>query len=653
MIGVDELVPDINREYLVGRQIGNIKQDLVLGEISRDNFSTELLDFRAKKGGLIFCITIYNEPGIALQTTIKSLIDSIACSISSSSIQTETPVTFCIVADGINKISSTVVEFFEVFGLYLSEIGTIKKDLFYFKNEFKLDSLKECLASFMDSNSNDIDNWKEVYAQSLVTSNSHVTLNNNESKIQFLFLLKKDNAGKLDSHWWFYHVFCPMLAPDICFQIDVGTVPSRECINEMLRLMQSEKGIGAVASSIVVPEPKNIFSVLNGWQYFTFMKCMAQEWPAEVESGYLSVIPGQLSAIKWDAIAYDQQGTGPLIKYFKGLERLAPHESMLYMAEDRVLCSEIVVRKTADWKLTYSPSAVAVTDPCESWGELFRQRRRWCNSYLACRINFFHKIKESFFDKKRNFNQKLDVFMAIFYQFFLLIKDWGFPAMLFLSYQNLLQLVTNDRELSWFSHLANGLWGGVIASSVLTFLVCLRGKLDRYSGCTFIVAGLSQVIFILVCAAALIIDGIKFAPLLILSFAYVLLIGVSVWVLKGREAAGTFKLLVPNILVLTPVWFLIWTYSICNGHDTSWGTKGLHTQDNNMTGSGFLSRNAFRYGYLTLWIVSNLLVGTALLAISHVLAVNVISFIFFILVANSLYSVFSIRKIKRVVSHNF
>ena len=645
MTGFDELAPDMDIEFSGCQLIGNVNKDLACGEISRNHFSIDLLDFDAIKGGLVFCITIYNEPGIALQTTIKSLIDSIAHAILSSKIEPGTPITFCIIADGIARVPDTVIDFLEFFGLYLSENLDIDKDLLYFKNVFNLEDLRKNLAVYLDSNLSFIENWKKVYPERLKCSDSHLYRINNESKIQLLFLLKKENAGKLDSHWWFYHVFCSILTPDICFQIDVGTVPARDCIGEMLWMIQSEKNVAAVASSVVVPRPKETFNVLNGWQYFTFMKCMAQEWPAEVESGYLSVIPGQLSAIKWDAISYDQQGMGPLVKYFKGLGELAPHESMLYMAEDRVLCSEIIVRKTADWKLTYSPSAVAVTDPCESWAELFRQRRRWCNSYLACRINFFNKIRENLFNNERSFTKKFEALTASIYQFFLLIKDWFFPAMLFLVYQNLLQMVTNDREVTWLSHLVNVLWGFVIGSSVLAILVCIRGKLDRYSGFAFILNGVSQLLFILMSAIALIgFFKINFGLVLVFLCIYTLLIGISVCILEGREAAKNFKFLVPGMVMLAPVWLLIWVYSICNGHDSSWGTKGLHRQNNN-TKSSYLSRSVFRYGYLISWVMSNFLFGWAVLMLSSALGIEVIFLIFLVFIINSVYSVFSIKKI--------
>ena len=37
------------------------------------------------------------------------------------------------------------------------------------------------------------------------------------------------------------------------------------------------------------------------------------------------------------------------------------------------------------WQLGYLPAATATTNSCQSFGELFRQRRRWTNSSLACR----------------------------------------------------------------------------------------------------------------------------------------------------------------------------------------------------------------------------------------------------------------------------
>ncbi|CAG8772523.1 7073_t:CDS:1, partial [Dentiscutata heterogama] len=43
--------------------------------------------------------------------------------------------------------------------------------------------------------------------------------------VQVLFCLKEKNAKKINSHRWFFNAFGPILEPNICVLIDVGTEP--------------------------------------------------------------------------------------------------------------------------------------------------------------------------------------------------------------------------------------------------------------------------------------------------------------------------------------------------------------------------------------------------------------------------------------------
>ena len=89
--------------------------------------------------------------------------------------------------------------------------------------------------------------------------------------------------------------------------------------------------------------------------------------PLESVFGYITVLPGAFSAYRWHALQNDTKGNGPLKEYFKGetLES-APDADLLtknmYLAEDRVLCWELVSKRQSKWILqcvTFSPSSVA------------------------------------------------------------------------------------------------------------------------------------------------------------------------------------------------------------------------------------------------------------------------------------------------------
>lgn len=99
--------------------------------------------------------------------------------------------------------------------------------------------------------------------------------------------------------------------------------------------------------------------------------------PLESVFGYISVLPGAFSACKpsrlgrrgharlltvspldrYIALKNDELGHGPLASYFKG-EHLAGHdaslqESNMYLAEDRILCWELVAKRGDAWVLKF------------------------------------------------------------------------------------------------------------------------------------------------------------------------------------------------------------------------------------------------------------------------------------------------------------
>lgn len=58
----------------------------------------------------------------------------------------------------------------------------------------------------------------------------------------------------------------------------------------------------------------------------------------------------------------------------------------MFLAEDRILCFELVAKAGAQWKLTYVKPSKAETDVPESAAELIGQRRRWLNGSFAASV---------------------------------------------------------------------------------------------------------------------------------------------------------------------------------------------------------------------------------------------------------------------------
>lgn len=105
--------------------------------------------------------------------------------------------------------------------------------------------------------------------------------------------------------------------------------------------------------------------------------------------GLISVLPGAFSMFRFQAIKGD-----PLESFYKGLdkEHHTPLEANTFLAEDRVLCSEIVVKASNRYTLKYIPGARSLTDPPLDLGILFKQRRRWINGSLGAQLYVMKNI---------------------------------------------------------------------------------------------------------------------------------------------------------------------------------------------------------------------------------------------------------------------
>lgn len=107
----------------------------------------------------------------------------------------------------------------------------------------------------------------------------------------------------------------------------------------------------------------------------------------------MSVLPGAFSAYRYRAILGK-----PLEQYFHGdhslADRLGPKgiygmnifTKNMFLAEDRILCFELVAKAGAQWTLTYVKPSKAETDVPESAVELIGQRRRWLNGSFAASV---------------------------------------------------------------------------------------------------------------------------------------------------------------------------------------------------------------------------------------------------------------------------
>ena len=308
----------------------------------------------------VVCMTLYNEPFELLKNSLSSLLVSIGAQGRGAPARA-TRSCVVIIADGRNRVDADVLHFFERAGLIDTE-----------RSFSALGETVHLSRQRADKIMTDLGVDEDLVCE-----------------VNFAVCVKNQNRGKLHSHALFFQWICPVLDPELCYQLDVGTVVEASAISELVAYMAHEPDVAAAASRILTSTPQGAASTLSIWQYMDFVVQKAVTWPTEVASGYLSVIPGQFCVFRWSAVSAPSSHTGgerPLDTYLRGLNAIAPLERVMFLAEDRVFGNEIVLVHDKSWRIGYCPTAEATTDACDTFGELLRQRRRWQNSALAVRL---------------------------------------------------------------------------------------------------------------------------------------------------------------------------------------------------------------------------------------------------------------------------
>jgi cellulose synthase/poly-beta-1,6-N-acetylglucosamine synthase-like glycosyltransferase len=429
--------------------------------------------------------------------------------------------------------------------------------------------------------------------------------------------VKGKNCGKLDSHWWYYRAFCPAIEPAYCFQMDVGTIPSGHALSELLNAFDQSPRIGAVASSIVPNRPASAWDALQCWQYMSFANSVLLEWPAESTVGFLSVVPGQLSAFRWDAISESPDAGTPATEqsrldvYFKGLGSLTPQESMLYAAEDRVLCRELVFNAQSEWTIAHVDGAVAITDACQSWGELLRQRKRWCNGYLACRTIYLKKLPEFIGTRGVSLRRKLQASAAGMYHSLVMLADWfalAISILVILSATQQAQLLT-DPSSPLRPVIAGSMYAAFGAMAV-QFLFCWRGRISAPSIAVF---ATSLAVQAAVIGGAMLVLLLAPGHFLLKGLVTIQFLAAPVASLFGHRplTSAVARSAPANFLALYVIPLALWMFAVSNSHNNSWGTKGLVSSPIHGAVAGNTGQKqmylTFRKHYVLAWLASNAL----------------------------------------------
>ncbi|EIN12208.1 glycosyltransferase family 2 protein [Punctularia strigosozonata HHB-11173 SS5] len=362
---------------------------------------------------LFIVMTMYNEDEELFCRTMHGVIKNVAhlCKRERSKTWGKEgwkKVVVCVVSDGRQKINSRTLSVIAAMGAYQDGIA---------KN---IVNGKEVTAHIY-----------EYTTQISVTPSMKIEgAEKGAVPVQIIFCLKEKNQKKINSHRWFFNAFGPILQPNVCVLLDVGTMPGPTSIYHLWKAFDINSNVGGACGEIVALKGKFLRNLLNplvAAQNFEYKMSNILDKPLESVFGYITVLPGAFSAYRYIALQNDATGEGPLQKYFLGEKMHGAGADIftanMYLAEDRILCWELVSKRGGAWILHYVKSAYAVTDVPDQVPELISQRRRWLNGSFFAAIHStvkFHYIYRS----SHSFMRKFWIHVEALYQLFNLIFSW-------------------------------------------------------------------------------------------------------------------------------------------------------------------------------------------------------------------------------------
>lgn len=301
--------------------------------------------------------------------------------------------------------------------------------------------------------------------------------------IQLIFCLKEKNQKKINSHRWALQAFGGALQPNVVVLLDAGTRPGNDSIYELWKAFDLNPHCGGACGEI-----KAMLGKGKGWeklvnpviaaQNFEYKMSNILDKPMESAFGFISVLPGAFSAYRFIALQNDNKGKGPLEKYFDGEKHHLDADIFtknMYLAEDRILCFELVAKRKSAWVLTYVCSATGETDVPEEMPELIKQRRRWLNgSFFAAVYALVHFYQ--IFRSSHSFMRKLMFMIEFLYQTIAMIFSWFAVGNFFLVFQILTSALGQKALLGTAGEVASVIVEWVYLASLITCFVLSLGN---------------------------------------------------------------------------------------------------------------------------------------------------------------------------------
>ncbi|KKA26113.1 hypothetical protein TD95_003122 [Thielaviopsis punctulata] len=545
----------------------------------------------ARETELFICVTMYNENEFDFTRTMYAVMKNIShfCSRTKSRTWGENgwqKIVVCIVSDGRQKIHPRTLDALAAMGIYQDGIA---------KNFVNQKAVQAHVYEYTTQVSLDSDLKFKGAEKGIVPC-------------QMIFCLKEKNQRKLNSHRWFFNAFGKALNPNVCILLDVGTRPGGNSLYYLWKAFDTDSNVAGACGEIKAMKGRfggNLLNPLVASQNFEYKMSNILDKPLESVFGYITVLPGALSAYRYHALQNDETGHGPLSQYFKGETLHGQHADVftanMYLAEDRILCWELVAKRGERWVLKYVRGCTGETDVPDSVPEFISQRRRWLNgAFFAAVYSIVHH--KQIWSTDHTFARKILLHIEFVYQLIQLIFTYFSLANFYLTFYFVAGGIADDKVDPFGHHIAKYIFIILRYTCVLLtatqFILSLGNRPQGAKKLYFTSMVLYSIIMMYTSFACIYIVVYQFTggsgadvslgsnvfTNLIISTAstiglYIImsLIYLDPWHLI--TSAGQYFLLLPSYICTLQI------YAFCNTHDVTWGTKGDNVMKTDLGGA--------------------------------------------------------------------
>ncbi|ELU41619.1 chitin synthase G [Rhizoctonia solani AG-1 IA] len=486
-------------------------------------------------------------------------------------------ITVALIVDGLEPMDKSVLDILATVGVY--QDGVMKKEVDKKETVAHIFELQYTTQLSIDSD--------------MQLVQPHGEDANNLVPVQIIFVLKAKNQKKINSHRWLFNAIGKMLQPEICVLIDAGTKPGHKSIYYLWEAFYNDPNLGGACGEIhamIGKAGKKLLNPLVAAQNFEYKMSNILDKPLESSFVSLCCLVPSLPTDTAPFLAARWSNTSMVITR-KGIHGMNIFTKNMFLAEDRILCFELVAKAGDRWTLTYVKPSKAETDVPESAAELIGQRRRWLNGSFAASVYsivHFFKLYKSGHGIVRMFFFHIQAL----YNVFSLVFSWFALANLWLTFSIIIELLP-DQNVYIFGTKAVTFYVNqafewiYLAFLALQFVLALgnrpKGERLTYFITLCVFAFLS--VYLIVCSLWLTVRAFQ---------AVTFTAGSSTGQKLGELLQGTNGVLMaalvrdpwhmfssfPQYMLLAPSFTnVLNTYAFCNLHDVSWGTKGSDKAD--------------------------------------------------------------------------